>query len=313
MSVDKLGIDDLFDRRLTYPDLSARKRFSRLVGIDDAKSRLTKMLGILVNPAGPRAWADKHHKGASTLIDYVERRPPLVILAGDVGTGKTELAETVGDSVARQEDIALTLFPMSLATRGSGKVGEMTKLLSAAFDVTAEAAARLKRANGAKASGAIILLVDEADALTQSREAGQMHHEDRAGVNAFIRGVDRLAEDHLPAAIILCSNRLSAIDPAVQRRAADVFIFKRPTAPQRKLVLDASLSEAGFSPNQVEKIVALTGESATNPVGFTFSDLTQRLLPTLVLDAYPDRPVTYDRAVQIVSTMRATPPFRDGA
>jgi AAA+ superfamily predicted ATPase len=311
--MDKLGIDDLFDRRLTYPDLSARKRFSRLVGIDDAKSRLTKMLGILVNPTGPRAWADKHHKGASTLIDYVERRPPLVILAGDVGTGKTELAETVGDSVARQEDIALTLFPMSLATRGSGKVGEMTKLLSTAFDVTAEAAGRLKRANGGKASGAIILLVDEADALTQSREAGQMHHEDRAGVNAFIRGVDRLAEDHLPAAIILCSNRLSAIDPAVQRRAADVFVFKRPTAPQRKLVLEASLGEAGFSPGQIEKIVSMTGESTANPVGFTFSDLTQRLLPTLVLDAYPDRPVTYDRAVQIVSTMRATPPFRDGS
>jgi hypothetical protein len=49
MTMEKLGVDDLFDRRLTYPDLSARKRFSRLVGIDDAKSRLTKMLGILVS------------------------------------------------------------------------------------------------------------------------------------------------------------------------------------------------------------------------------------------------------------------------
>jgi hypothetical protein len=43
MTMEKLGVDDLFDRPLTYPDLSARKRFSRLVGIDDAKSRLTKM------------------------------------------------------------------------------------------------------------------------------------------------------------------------------------------------------------------------------------------------------------------------------
>jgi AAA+ superfamily predicted ATPase len=201
---------------------------------------------------------------------------------------------------------------MSLATRGSAKVGEMTQLLSAAFDVTAQAAARLKRADGAKASGAIILLVDEADALTQSREAGQMHHEDRAGVNAFIRGIDRFAEDRLPAAIILCSNRLNAIDPAVQRRAADVFVFKRPSAPQRKLVLDRPLGEAGFSASQIDKIVALTGESKDNPVGFTFSDLTQRLLPTLVLDAYPDRPVTFDRAIQIVIGMKATPPFRDG-
>jgi hypothetical protein len=28
--------------------------------------------------------------------------------------------------------------------------------------------------------------------------------------------------------------------------------------------------------------------------------------------ADPDRPVTFDRAVQIVSAMKATPPFRDG-
>src|SRR6202040_857033 len=146
---------------------------------DDAKTRLTKLLGILVNPEGPKAWAAKYHKHAELLLDYVERRPPLVILAGDVGTGKTELAETVGDGVARQEDIPITLFPISLATRGSGMVGEMTKLLSAAFDVTAQAAQPLKRPDGVKASGAIILLVDEADAITQSREAGQMHHEDR--------------------------------------------------------------------------------------------------------------------------------------
>ncbi len=245
-------------------------------------------------------------------MDYVERRPPLVILAGDVGTGKTELAETVGDGVAQQEDIPITLFPISLATRGSGKVGEMTKLLSAAFDATAQAALRLKRPDGAKASGAIILLVDEADAITQSREAGQMHHEDRAGVNAFIRGVDRLAEDRLPAAIILCTNRLRAIDPAVQRRAADVFVFKRPTGPQRKRVLEGPLSEVGFSADQIEKIVGMTGETATNPAGFTFSDITQRLLPTLLLDAYPNRPITFERTSQLVSAVKATPPFRDG-
>jgi AAA+ superfamily predicted ATPase len=67
--------------------------------------------------------------------------------------------------------------------------------------------------------GAVILLVDEADALAQSREAAQMRHEDRAGVNAFIRGVDRIGNG-LPAAVIMCTNRLSALDPAVRRRAA---------------------------------------------------------------------------------------------
>ena len=111
------------------------------------------------------------------------RRPPLVVLAGDVGAGKSELAETIGDAVARQERIDITLFPMSLSTRGQGRVGEMTQLLSAAFEHTVAEAAKLKSSSG-KSRGAVILLIDEADALAQSREAAQMHHEDRAGVNA---------------------------------------------------------------------------------------------------------------------------------
>jgi hypothetical protein len=57
--MDRISLDDLFDRRLDFPDMSARKRFTRLVGVDEAKSRLSKLLGILINPAGPRDWADK--------------------------------------------------------------------------------------------------------------------------------------------------------------------------------------------------------------------------------------------------------------
>jgi AAA+ superfamily predicted ATPase len=312
MMHEKVGLEEVFDRRLDFPDMDARKRFLRLVGVDDAKSRLTKLLGILVNPAGPKQWAEKHHEGAVTLLDYVERRPPLVVLAGDVGTGKTELAETVGDAVARQEDISVTLYPLSLSSRGSGKVGEMTKLLSAAFDEVIRAGEKLKRPNNAKASGGLILLVDEADAITQSRENTQMHHEDRAGVNAFIRGVDQIAQKRLPVAIILCTNRLSAIDPAVRRRAADVFEFNRPNDAQREVVLSAPLSEAGFSAADIHRVVAMTGPQKGRDYGFTFSDLTQRLLPTLVLDAYPSKPITVARTLELLATISPTPPFRDG-
>lgn len=68
----------------------------------------------------------------------------------------------------------------------------------------------------------MLLLIDEADALAQSRENAQMHHEDRAGVNAFICGI---ANQKLPAAVLMCTNRLKALDPAVQRRAAEVLTF----------------------------------------------------------------------------------------
>jgi AAA+ superfamily predicted ATPase len=236
----------------------------------------------------------------------------LVILSGDVGTGKTELAETVGDAVARQENTEVTLFPLSLASRGSGRVGEMTKLISFAFDQTVQVSKQLRGKSG-RASGAVILLVDEADALAQSREESQMHHEDRAGVNAFIRGVDRLSEQQLPAAVILCTNRLSAIDPAVKRRAAEIFIFSRPSDAQRLAVLGGPLEEAGFKPKEIQEIVAITGPSSGTNYGFTFSDLTQRLLPTLVLDAYPNSAISFDRAKRLIKALQPTPPFNGSA
>src|SRR3984957_17849382 len=250
----KPTLDELFERRITYPDFGAQERLARLVGLDGQKGRLTKILSLLVNPAGLEAWARKHHVGADGLLNTVLRRPPLVVLAGDVGSGKTELAETIGDAVARQEKIDITLLPLSLSTRGQGRVGEMTQLLSAAFDYTITEATKFKSASG-MARGGVILLIDEADALAQSREAAQMHHEDRAGVNAFIRGIDRVANAKLPVAILMCTNRISALDPAVQRRAADVLSFGRPGEEQRRFVLSSRLEPIGLGHHHIDALV----------------------------------------------------------
>jgi SpoVK/Ycf46/Vps4 family AAA+-type ATPase len=307
-----LGLDQLFERRINYPDPDARERLARLVGLDDHKACLAKVLGLLLNPAGLEAWARKHHPNANGLMTAVLRRPPLVVLAGDVGSGKTELAETIGDAVARQERIDLTLFPLSLSSRGQGRVGEMTQLLSAAFDHAITEATKIKSANG-KSRGGVILLVDEADALAQSREAAQMHHEDRAGVNAFIRGIDRIGNARLPAAVIMCTNRLGAVDPAVKRRAADILTFERPNEAQRKAALGHSLGSLGLSGPQIETMVKLTGPVDGRKYGFTFSDLMQRLLPAIVLDAYPGKSVTGTRALEIAGRMAPTPPFQDKA
>ncbi|MDE2599021.1 MAG: AAA family ATPase [Rhodocyclaceae bacterium] len=311
--MNKPSIDELFERRVTYPDFEPQERLAKLVGLDEQKIRLAKILGLLVNPAALETWAGKHHPGpaAKALLDTVLRRPPLVVLAGDVGSGKTELAETIGDAVAREQKIGITLFPLSLSTRGQGRVGEMTQLVSAAFDHTVEEAKKLKTSGASR--GAVILLVDEADALAQSRENAQMHHEDRAGVNAFIRGIDRIANAKLPAAVIMCTNRLNALDPAVRRRAAEVLSFTRPNDEQRRYVFDNRLAPLGLGPQYIDALVKATGAKNGHDSGFTFSDLTQRLIPTIVLDAYPLKPVDGTRAIEIARGMQPTPPFRDHA
>lgn len=302
--------NELFERRISYPDVDLQARYARLVGLDSHKARLTKRLSVLVNPAGLEAWARKYYPNSDVCLSTVARRSPLVVLAGDVGSGKTELAETIGDAVARQEKIEITLFPLSLSTRGQGRVGEMTRLLSTAFEIATEAARKLKSSSG-RARGAVLLLVDEADALAQSREAAQMHHEDRAGVNAFIRGVDRLSADGLPAAVIMCTNRLGALDPAVRRRAAEVLVFDRPNDQQRRAALSNAFSQLRFTQEEIDGLARATGPQHDRPYGYTYSDLVQRLVPSIVLDAYPNAPVHPTRALEIARDMAPTPPFRE--
>lgn len=303
-------MQNLFEPAINCPDSELKERFDRLVGLDDKKARLSKMLGILVNSKGLHKWAEKFHPNSRDFINILFRRPPLIVLEGDVGSGKTELATTIGDAVARLEKIEITVLPLSLSARGKGMVGEMTKLITEAFDQAIEQAKKYKSKSG-KARSAVILLVDEADALTQSRASSQMHHEDKAGVNAFIRGIDRLGHGNLPIAVIMCSNRLNSLDPAVQRRAAEIMKFGRPTEKQRYAVIAPMLKLIDFTEEEIKAIGLATGPNGKFNYGFTFSDLTQRLMPSLILTAYPNGPVTPARAMEIIRLMNPTPPFRE--
>ena len=79
----------------------------------------------------------------------------------------------------------------------------------------------------------------------------------------------------------MCTNRLNALDPAVRRRAADVLTFARPDDEQRRFVLSSRLESIGIGRHHIDALVSATGpQRGGRDYGFTFSDLTQRLLPT---------------------------------
>lgn len=307
-----ISLNEIFEHILNYPDIDAQERFNRLMGLDDKKNSLSKLLGAMINPLGVKNWINKYYPNATNVLETILRRPPLIVLSGDVGSGKTELAETIGDLVARQEKIEITLLPLSLSTRGQGRVGEMTQLISAAFDYTIEEAKKLKSSSD-KNRGGIILLIDEADALAQSRESNQMHHEDKAGVNAFIRGIDRIASSKVPVVVIMCTNRLDAIDPAIRRRSADIIKFERPNEEQRKYVLELNLKPLGFSDQQIDELVEATGPKNKDSIGYSFSDITQRLLPAIIFESYPSRSINTNDAINIAKRIIPTPQFKDGA
>jgi AAA+ superfamily predicted ATPase len=109
----------------------------------------------------------------------------------------------------------------------------------------------------------------------------------------------------------MCTNRLEALDPAVRRRGAATFTFTRPNDSQRQAFLKPVLEELAFTDHQIQTLVTATGATHGRPYGYTYSDLAQRLLPGLLLAAYPSKPITSDLAKEVVEQHHPTPPFRE--
>lgn len=272
---------DLFDEELEVPDSAAARRYESLLGLDHVKRALSRNAEVLLDPASLLGWSKSKHGAVLPVVEELAGRTPLFVFAGDVGTGKTTLAETFAHPIAVAHRLAVHVMRLSLRARGTGAVGEMTRLIGDAFDEVIGRGRKLEK------RGALVLVIDEADAIAQSRELGQMHHEDRAGVNALIRGIDQVASERLRVVVVMCTNRLTALDPAVRRRAAAEFQFHRPTAAQRLQLFERAFDGAGFDTEILERFVQLTGDDDRG-YGHTFSDLVNRVLPAAVLEAFPD-------------------------
>ncbi len=211
---------------------------------------------------------------------------PLILLEGDVGTGKTVLAETVGDALARHigDGAHVHLLKINTQVRGTGQVGEMSDLIVQAFQ-HAEQRARQRHGDP------ILLLLDEADALAASREVQQMHHEDKAGLDTLLQRLDTLRHSQLRIAALFITNRPEALDPAIRRRAALDLHFDRPDDATRAQLFRSALPELNLAETDVRQLVVLTGAKASKngQTPFTASDITDRLIPAALRRAYQEQ------------------------
>lgn len=182
----------------------------------------------------------------------------------------------------------------------------MTKLVTQSFE-------RLRKDALSNAGGktALVLFIDEADALAQSREAAQMHHEDKAGVNALIRGIDSLQGLPTPVLVVMCTNRHAAIDPAVRRRSAVTFEFNRPSQEQCATLFKNYLGDIGLTDEHANHMAAMSVPYDGLGYGYTYSDVTQRVLPAILLSAYPDKQIDWEVITEVIKATLPTAPFAE--
>jgi AAA+ superfamily predicted ATPase len=276
-------VQQFFEVERVYPDETARTLYENLIGLDEHKKRLLVELEMLLYPQRLAVWSRKHHQGRVLhLCEQLRNRTPLILLEGDVGTGKTALAETIGDALARQigSKAKVHLLKINSQVRGTGLVGEMSDLIVQAFAQAEARAASLKEP--------MLLLLDEADALAARRDTQQMHHEDKAGLNTLLQRLDNLRLTGLAIAVIFITNRPDALDPAIRRRAALALFFERPADEVRADIIRRYLPELEWTEEQIAKLVHLTGsqEPKNKGISFTASDLTNRLFMGALREAF---------------------------
>jgi hypothetical protein len=77
------------------------------------------------------------------------------------------------------------------------------------------------------------------------------------------------------------------------------------------LTLEVPLEELGFSKDEITQVVELTGASQDRQYGYTYSDLMQRVIPSIVLKSYPDKVVNPKESLELIKSIVPTPPFKD--
>lgn len=292
----------IFDSETALPDEQLARKEKTLLGFDVCYGRIHDQLRLLLSIGELKTWNQKHHGGKLALCDLVADQYPFIIFHGDVGTGKTATAECVANRLVMEAKVEdSVLFKLSNRVRGSGKVGEMGTLIAEAFQKVAQAAGKGRRA---------ILIIDEGDSLAAARSQDHSHHEDKVAVNTLIQGIDDLRRFGGRVVVILCTNRVTVLDPALQRRAAMIEEFTRPSSDERCQLFVLDLAAISPTEAQLTSLVVATDPRDGIPA-WTYSDIRTRLYPAALARAFPDSPLQWDHLLVVADSMKPSPVVED--
>lgn len=288
----------IFDNVLELPNAEVKKRADALIGFDKRFARVHGNLKLLLDQEGLIEWSNKHYNKQLPLLDTILDRYPLVLMVGDAGTGKTVSAEGIADKMVRELGKEGFFIKLSTRVRGEGLHGQMGSLVNSAFD-------KLKQEAGKKRMA--FLFIDEADAIATTRSTLQMHQEEKAAVNTLIQKIDEIRTLKGRAIVFMATNRLHFIDEAILRRAAIIMKFERPDDDEREQLFAKTLEGSNISNADLKKLAVMTSPSNNNGLGYSFSDLTLKVLPEAVAASFPDKPLTFDTLKEIINKVKPSP------
>ena len=288
----------IFDSAIELPSTLVKERARHLIGFENKFHRIHGNLKLLLDQEGLIKWSKHFYKTELPIVSQLTDRHPLIILAGDAGTGKTISAEAIADRMARELDKEGFFLKLSTRVRGEGLHGQMGNLVSDAFD-------KLKIEAGKKRLA--FLFIDEADAIATTRSTMQMHQEEKAAVNTLIQKIDEIRDLKGRAIVFMSTNRLHFIDEAIVRRAAVILEFERPSTKERKELFEQSLEGVSLSKEEFTELADLTGPERNNDLGYSFSDIRLRVLPEAIAKCFPEKKLSFNILKEAISQVKPSP------
>lgn len=195
--------------------IEPRLGWDDLIFSDDVRNQLSEIVGRWRNRSAVLdGWGYRKRLKSEGLI---------ALFAGEPGTGKTEAASAIAQS------IDVTLYQVHTPGLLSKYIGETEKNIDAIMSIADERADR------------IALVFDEAEALfskrVEAKGSGEIAHNSQIGLL-----LSRL--ERFNGLAILTTNNAAMIDPAFKRRFHVFVEFEIPTAEERAEILKLALAHA---------------------------------------------------------------------